>query len=143
MVPPDDAEARARMLGGAVRQLMGALAARDGAAVASLLTDDVVYHFPGRNQLSGTYRGKPEVMAFFQRFPTVLDAPPALDTHDVLSSEAHGADLTSLTAQRGGRQHAWRAVRIYHFVEDLISEVFVVIEDQAALDEFLGPAESA
>ena len=131
-----DPVARARRNGEIVRELTAALGARDAAAVAALLTEDVVYHFPGRNPMSGTYRGK-EVMAFFRRFPTLLDGPPTTDTHDVLSSEAHGADLTTLTATRGGRSHAWRAVRIYHLAEDRISEVFVTIDDQATFDNFL------
>lgn len=132
-----DPEERSRRNAAIVRALTAALGARDGAAVEGLLTDDVVYHFPGRNPLSGTYRGTAEVMGFFRRFPTMLDGPPTTDTHDVLSSEAHGADMTALTASRGGRSHAWRAVRIYHLVEDRISEVFVTIDDQAAFDDFL------
>ncbi len=132
-----DPAARARRNAEIVRALTVALGARDAAAVEALLADDVVYHFPGRNPLSGTYRGRIEVMAFFRRFPTLLDGPPTTDTHDVLSSEAHGADMTELTAKRGGRSHAWRAVRIYHLVEDRISEVFVTIDDQQAFDDFL------
>ena len=125
------------MIAQVVRRLTAALAARDGETVASLVTDDVVYHFPGNNALSGTFRGRDELMAFFRRFPTVLDGPPTADTHDVLSSEAHGADLSTLSATRGERGHTWRAIRIYHFVEDRISEVFVTIDDQAAFDAFV------
>jgi ketosteroid isomerase-like protein len=125
------------MIAQVIRRLTDALAARDGETVASLVTDDVVYHFPGNNALSGTFRGRDELMAFFRRFPTVLDGPPTADTHDVLSSEAHGADLSTLSATRGGRSHTWRAIRIYHFVDDRISEVFVTIDDQAAFDAFV------
>ena len=132
-----DPVARARRIAEVIRELTAALGARDAAAVEALLTEDVVYHFPGQNPLSGTHRGKAAVMAFFRRFPTLLDGPPTTDTHDVLSSEAHGADLTTLTATRAGRSLSWRAVRIYHLVEDRISEVFVTIDDQAAFDDFL------
>ena len=132
-----DPAARARQNADIVRALTVALGARDAAAVEALLADDVAYHFPGRNPLAGTYRGRAEVMAFFRRFPTLLDGPPTTETHDVLSSEAHGADLSALTATRGGRSHAWRALRVYHLTEDRISEVFVTIDDQQAFDEFL------
>ena len=132
-----DPESQARRNAAVVRELTVALGARDAAALEALLTDNVVYHFPGRNPLSGTYRGRAEVMAFFRRFPTLLDGPPTTDTHDVLSSEAHGADLTGLSATRGGKRHSWRAVRIYHLVENRISEVFVTIDDQPAFDDFL------
>ena len=134
---PYDAEARTRQVAHVIRRLTQALGTRDADVVEALLADDVVYHFPGTNPLAGTYEGRGEVMAFFRRFATLLDAPPVVETHDVLASEAHGADLSQLTAERNGRQHSWRAVRIYHVAEDRISEVFVTIEDQAALDEFL------
>ena len=132
-----DPEARSRIVADVIRRLTAALAARDGETVVSLLADEVVYHFPGDNPAAGTFRGRDEVMAFFRRFPTFLDGPPSADTHDVLSSEAHGADLTTFTATRGGRSHNWRAVRIYHLDEDRIAEIFVTIEDQAAFDAFL------
>lgn len=137
MAAPSDREARAALVADVVRRLTDALAARDAEAVSSLLADDVVYHFPGSNPLSGTYRGRDEVMAFFRRFPTMLDGPPTVETHDVLASEAHGADLSELTAERGGRRHTWRATRIYHLADDRIAEVFVTIDDQGAFDAFL------
>ena len=133
----DDPAERARRNDAIVRRLMAALVARDGPAVEAMLTEDVVYHFPGQNPISGTFKGREAVMAFFRRFPTLLDGPPTMDTHDVLSSEAHAADLSTLTAQRGGRPHTWRTIRVYHLVEDRISEVFVTIDDQPALDAFL------
>jgi uncharacterized protein len=131
---PDD---RARRNAAIVRRLVAALGARDGQAVEALLTEDVAYHFPGQNPMSGTFTGREAVMAFFGRLPTLLDGPPTMDTHDVLASEAHAADLSTLTAKRSGRAHTWRTVRVYHLVEDRISEVFVTIDDQPAFDAFL------
>ena len=128
---------RARTIAAVIRQLTAALATRDASTIESLLTDDVVYHFPGDNPLAGTYRGREAVMGFFRGFRAHLDAPPENDTHDVLSSEAHGSDLSTVSASRGTRRHAWRVVRIYHFTEDRISEIFVTVDDQAALDAFL------
>jgi uncharacterized protein len=132
-----DPDERARRNAAIVRRLIDALGARDGQAVEALLTEDVVYHFPGQNPMSGTFTGREAVMAFFRRFPTLLDGPPTMDTHDVLSSEAHAADLSTLTAKRGGRPHSWRTVRVYHLAEDRISEVFVTIDDQRAFDAFM------
>ena len=116
---------------------MAALNARDATGVEALLAEDVVYDFPGQNPMSGTFTGRDAVMAIFRRFPTMIDGAPTMDTHDVLSSEAHAADLSTLTAQRGGRQYSLRTVRIYHLVEDRISEVFVTIDDQPAFDAFM------
>ena len=54
-----------------------------------------------------------------------------------MASEAHGADLSTITVRRAGRERSWRQVSIYHFVEDRVSEVFVTIDDQAGVDAFL------
>ena len=132
----DPAE-RARTIAAVVRQLTAALATRDAATISSLLSDDIVYHFPGDNPLAGTFHGREAVMGFFRSFRAHLDARPENDTHDVLSSEAHGSDLSTVSATRGGRHHSWRVIRIYHFTEDRISEIFVTVDDQAALDAFL------
>jgi ketosteroid isomerase-like protein len=132
----DPAE-RTRLIAAVVRQLTAALTTRDDAAIESLLMDDVICHFPGENPASGTYRGREAVMGFLRDLGVDLDAPPENDTHDVLSSEAHGLDLSTMSARRGGRQHTWRVIRLYHFTEDRVSEVFVTVEDVAALNAFL------
>jgi len=58
---PYDRDARGAPVTDVVRRMTWALAARDAEAAAGLLTDDVAYHFPGSNPLSGTYRGRDEV----------------------------------------------------------------------------------
>jgi hypothetical protein len=77
-------------------------------------------------------------MAFLRALPDVLRRAPSADGHDVLSSEARGAHLTTFTATRGGRTHTWRTIRVYHLgAGDRIVEILVTIEDQAAFDAFL------
>ena len=119
-----------------VRRMIAALQARDVAALGEVLTDDVVYHFPGRGPLAGTYRGKPEILGVFRRFGEVL-GPIQVHTHDVLAGDEHVAELVVNSAERNGRRHEWRAIRLYHFRDGLISEVWVLLEDPYALDEFM------
>jgi ketosteroid isomerase-like protein len=120
------------------REMVDALVRADGPAVAELLADDVVYHFPGRSQLAGTYRGRDEVMGLFRGLAARLGAPPRLHSHDVLASEAHAVDLAVHSADRGGLPFEWRAVRIYHFgAGGLITEIFLTIEDLYAFDTYL------
>ena len=121
----------------ATRRMVDALVRADGPAIAELLTNDVVYHFPGRSPLAGTYRGRDEVMGLFRALAGRLGAPPRLDSHDVVASEAHAVDLAVHSAVRGGRPFEWRAVRVYHFVHGQISEIFLTIEDLYAFDAYL------
>lgn len=121
----------------ATREMVDALVRADGPAIAELLADDVVYHFPGRSPLAGTYRGRDEVMGLFRALAARLGAPPRLHSHDVLASEAHAVDLALHSADRGGRRFEWRAVRIYHFIGGRVSEIFLTIEDLYAFDAYL------
>jgi ketosteroid isomerase-like protein len=118
--------------------MVAALERADGAALASLLAGDVVYHFPGRSSLAGTYRGRDEVMGVFRGLAALLGAPPRLRSHDVLASEAHAIDLAEHAAERGGTHFEWRAIRVYHLDRGgLITEIFLTIEDLYAFDAFL------
>jgi uncharacterized protein len=120
-----------------IRRMVDALVARDGAAIADLLADDVVYHFPGRNHLGGTYRGKAAVIGLFRTFTGLFDKPLTMTSHDVLVSEAHVVDLATYTGERGGRAFTWNAVRLYHVGADLVSEIWLMIDDLYAFEEFL------
>ena len=121
-----------------VRRMVDALQRADAAAIATLLADDVVYHVPGRSPIAGTYEGRDEVMGLFRTFGQLLGGPPGLTSHDVVASEAHVVELATHSAARGGRPYEWHAVRIYHIGGgDLITEIWLMIEDQYAFDSYL------
>jgi hypothetical protein len=46
-----------------IRQSFEAFSKRDVEALAALLADDAVFHFPGRGPLAGDHRGKDQVLA--------------------------------------------------------------------------------
>jgi ketosteroid isomerase-like protein len=122
-----------------VRGMVDALQRADPTAISALLADDVVYHFPGRSEVAGTYRSRAEVMGLFGTFSRLLGAPPRLSNHDVVASEAHVVELSTHAAEREGRPHEWHAVRIYHIGEDdRITEIWLMIEDVHAFDAWLG-----
>jgi ketosteroid isomerase-like protein len=129
----DLADAKERI----VRALLDALEARDVAAISGLLTDDVVYHFPGRGPVAGTYRGRDEVIGLFREFAGLFDGPLEMASHDVVASEAHVVDLATYTGLRGGQPFTWNAVRLYHVDADRISEIWLMIGDVYALDAWL------
>jgi hypothetical protein len=120
-----------------IRRLLDALEARDVAAIGELMADDVVYHFPGRGPVAGTYRGRDEVIGLFRALANLFDSPLAMMSHDVVASEAHVVDLATYTGERQGQSFTWNAVRLYHVDEDQVSEIWLMIGDVYALDEFL------
>src|SRR6478752_5751246 len=90
-----------------VRRLLDALEARDAAAIGGLLADDVVYHFPGRGPVAGTYRGRDEVVGLFRAFAGLFDDALAMTIHDVVASEAHVVDLATYEGRRDGQSFTW------------------------------------
>lgn len=131
------AEARRRENEAIARAMVDALERGDGAAVAALLADGVVYHFPGRSPLAGTYRGRDAVMGLFSAMAARLGAPPRLHSHDVLASEAHAVDLAVHSAERGGTPFEWRAIRVYHVDHGRITEIFLTLGDPVAFDAYV------
>jgi ketosteroid isomerase-like protein len=121
-----------------VRRFIDAIGRADMTALGELLSDDIVYHFPGRSTVAGTYGGRAAVVGLFPKFGQLLDGPPRMSTHDVVATEAHVVELVTLAAERGGQPHEWHAVRIYHVAETDITEIWVMIEDMYAFDAWLG-----
>jgi ketosteroid isomerase-like protein len=112
--------------------------AGDPHAYTALFTDDVLYHYPGRNPLSGDYRGKEAVLAFIERVSDLTGGTFAAQVHDVLGSDDHAASLLLVSAERDGRRMEWRAVGVYNFHEGKVTEAWVhPIVDQNELDSFL------
>jgi len=117
--------------------MVDALQRADVNAIGELLTDDVVYHFPGRSSVAGTYRGRAEVLGLFAAFRQMLDGPPRFDTHDVVASEAHVVEFASYEALRAGRTLRWNATRTYHVADERITEIWLAIDDLYAFDAYL------
>jgi uncharacterized protein len=120
-----------------VRALLDALEARDVAAIGALLTDDVIYYFPGRGPLAGTYHGREAVLELFRALSELFDGPLEMSTHDVIASEAHAVDLATYRGVRHGQAFIWNVVRLYHVDDGRISEVWLMIGDQYAFDAWL------
>jgi uncharacterized protein len=120
-----------------VRALLDALERRNLAAIGATLSDDVVYHFPGRGPVAGTYRGRADVLGLFGGFARLFDGPLEMASHDVVASEAHVVDLATYTGERQGERFTWNAVRLYHVDGDRIGEIWLMIGDVYAFDDWL------
>ena len=102
------------------------------------LHENVVWHEPGNNFLSGDVRGRDEVLAHFAK--QIQHFIPEFDVHDVLANDDHAIALVSLQARRLDNQESLggRYVHIFHIdAEGKTLESWIFNEDQAAVDEFL------
>jgi ketosteroid isomerase-like protein len=121
------------------RKATEALSKGDMEGFLSLHSDEVVVHFPGRGSMAGDYRGKDGVAGLFQSQMQMLDAPPEMETHDVLASDDHAVVLNKTRAARGGKTLDQDQVVVMHIEGGKITEVWLHFSDQQALDE-MSPA---
>jgi ketosteroid isomerase-like protein len=121
-----------------LRRALEGFASGNANAYVEIFSDDVVYHYPGQNPLSGDYRGRDEVLGFIERVDEWTEGTFTAELHDVLGSDQHAASLSTVSAQRNGRSLEWRAINIYDFADGRVTEVWIQpIIDQAVLDQFL------
>lgn len=114
-----------------------AFAEGDMASLNELLADDIVWHFPGDNILSGDYKGKEEVLGMFARLAQETGGTFRNDVHDMLANDEHGVVLVNQTAERGGKKIEGRSVHVGHWNDGKLTEFWSIQEDQAAFDDFL------
>jgi len=102
--------------------------------------ENIVWHTPGHNVLSGTYRGRENVLAFLLR--TVKIALPEFDFHDFLGSEDHVVVLANITWRRQDNEETFtdHTVTIYHLDGERAIEVWFLQEDQDGFDQFVAGA---
>lgn len=119
-----------------VKALLAAFSQGDVERIRSLLTDDVVFHFPGKNGFAGDYKGKDASLGLLSRINEWTGGTIRIRLHDVLANEQHGVLMYTVTASHGGREITYRYINLYHFREDQISEVWGVPQDAPEFDAF-------
>jgi uncharacterized protein len=110
----------------------------DVQALDQLFADDIVWHVPGRSQLSGDYRGKPAVFTLFGRFAELSGGTLKVELHDVLANDEHALGLVKATGEREGRTLDDNGVNVFHIQDGKATEVWFHPGDGYAVDEFWG-----
>ena len=125
-------------LGQRVRSMYDAFAAGDTEAYRAAFADNIVWHVPGDNPVSGAYRGTAEY------FGTMVERMSPLDewsitVNDILTNEKDNAALVAfrLTGSRKGRHVDMDGCHVIRLNADgRIVEGWGFTQNQDALDEF-------
>ena len=108
----------------------------DPEPVRAVLTDDVVWHVPGRNAIAGEYRGVDAVMDYFRRRRDLAGRTFRLHPGELLLGDGeHVAMLTDGTAVIGGVERSWSTVGLYRLRGERIAACWLLPLDPAAFDE--------
>ena len=121
-----------------VRKGYAAFQSGDMATLNELLGEEVVWHAPGHNQLSGDFRGRDAVLATFQKTFELSGGSFKLEIHDVLANDAHVVVLVTATAEREGKTLKDNSVQVFEISNGTVAEQWLYPGDLYATDEFWG-----
>jgi uncharacterized protein len=119
-----------------LRSLYDAFSGRDLGTFEGLLTDDVVFHQPGRNPLSGDYEGIQSVLGLIRALIDRSGGTFRTEVHDVLGNEEHAVGLLRVSGEREGRELDMPVVHVVHVRGGKLAEFWAHPFDQHAIDEF-------
>ena len=106
-------------------------------ALIERLHDDVVWHIPGRNPLSGDHRGKETVLRSLAQPIELLEGGEiTYEVHDIVAGDEHGIVLSTASGRRLGKTLGVNVVQVFHIRGGMITEVWNHPSDQYAVDDF-------
>jgi ketosteroid isomerase-like protein len=109
---------------GVVRKGYEAFQKGDLAAFDELMTDDCVWHVPGRGQLAGDKKGRKATVEYYGQLGVLSEGTVKVELHDVFGNDEHVVGLHSTSAQRGGKSFKTTEVIVFHLQGGRISEAW-------------------
>jgi ketosteroid isomerase-like protein len=112
--------------------------AGDMDTIRELFDPDIVWHVPGKNHTSGTYRGLDNVLGTLVQNVQETEGTLKLELHDALANDTHGVALLTARGSKDGRSLESRLVQVFHVKDSRVTEAWLFSEDERAGDEFWG-----
>jgi len=119
-----------------VRRSYDAFARGDMDTLAGMLADDVVWHVPGRNLISGDHRGVDGVTALLGNVVQLTEGTLRIDLRRVMVDDDGAATVFSASGQRKGRTLEQQNVLVYTIRDGKFTELWQYVQDQYASDDF-------
>jgi ketosteroid isomerase-like protein len=119
-----------------IRRGYDAFGQGDIAAVLRMLDPEVVWHVPGRNPLSGDYKGHDDVVGFFVRTMELSGRTFKIDIDAVLAEGERVVVLCIVSAERHGRYWESPEVHVWRVADDLAVEFCEYQGDEHTEDQF-------
>ena len=113
------------------RKFFAAADAGDFDTIMGIWSDDIVFHMPGNNVMSGTFKGKAEAGAMFARGGHIK---LRRELHDSMATDTHAVNLTRVSGDRDGKTYSWNGVAVMEIRDGKVVEQWLIADDQAAVD---------
>ena len=109
----------------------------DMKTLTELFHENASWHVPGRSPLSGDYKGRDAVFAFFGKIGQESGGTFRAELRHVLvDEEGRVAALEHLTAKRGGRSFSADACLVFEFKDGRVISGTEYARDLYASDQF-------
>jgi uncharacterized protein len=107
-----------------------------GALQSQFFADNIVWHVAGTGPLAGNYAGVAQVMGVLGKISELSGGTVQPQLHDVLVSADHTVALTTIRAERAGKQLQLNLVHVIHAENGKATEVWTHSSDPAGAAEF-------
>jgi len=119
-----------------VRRGYEAFSAGDMNALAEVMDENVLWHVPGNNQLSGDYKGRDDTFAYYGKLAELTGGTFKVELHDILANDEHTVGMHRDTATRDGKSLDTNEILVFHIRDGKIVEGWEAYIDLATVDEF-------
>ncbi|MEO3872184.1 nuclear transport factor 2 family protein [Nonomuraea sp. B12E4] len=113
-----------------------ALAKGDLDILRGLLTDDVVFHVPGRGPMARDYSGKEAVLGYLSHLAEATTSTLRLEPQDYLAGSDRVAVVLTIHGERDGRTLNDHGLQLFRLSDGKISERSSFPYDPYSVDEF-------
>ena len=115
-----------------------AFAKADMDTINELFHDDIVWHVPGDNSISGSYKGKDEVLSLFGRMFQETAGSLKFELIDTFANDKRSVAYFEASGERNGmRLEGRRGTAIYEAdANGKVRDARTFPEDSKAFDEF-------
>lgn len=119
-----------------VRRGYAAFGTGDMETLGGLYTDDVVQTMPGKNQVSGEYKGRDNVIGLYGKLFELSGGTFSAELKSVKTDGDKVVSVHRSQGERGGKTLSDDESIAFTFDGDKISRLDVTAGDQAAVDDF-------
>jgi uncharacterized protein len=119
-----------------IRKGYEAFAAGDIATLEAIFAPDIVWHEPGQNPISGTYKGWPEVLGLLVAYGERSGGTFSAELTETLANDTHGMSIARVRGSRNGVELDQGDHLLCRISDGLIVEARVLYHDQHAVDAF-------
>ena len=107
----------------------------DTTVLRGRMTDDIVWHVPGRSPIAGHYHGHQEVLGYFVARRAHAKATFRVRPGAILADDERALQLAEGQLERDGQLQTWQTVGVFRIADGKIAECWLVPFDQYLFDE--------